>query len=329
MHLESQAATSLVLESYALSLLFLACRVSKGGNQAISAMMQIFAILKKLEELGLLCLLDLCTWRALFVACDEIMTSSFSSSPPVPFFTMMIFVLYDLMKAVSVDEMISSDIYIAEIYSRCSSKKIKIKGKSFKTKQLMSEEKPYLDLGYACEQIGLIWYNNKLCDTKRKFDHTTNSPIREKGNRARSNSVPTSVGSTSVSPAVTPQPLTQPTIWQRFKSQKSISIEDDNSDRILLSEQSLDEVLGLEPDSSPFNLKRFPNSGNWITIATEARSVEELKLQQEIALTAENFGEKVQNWKNFTKPETQKIEKGMGTRSTSLLSNLISDFYLL
>jgi hypothetical protein len=336
MNIESQAATSLVLESYGLSLLFLTCRIMK-GSQSLSSLMQIFGILKNLETLKLLNLIDLCTWRAIFVACDEFIKNESSK-----FFSLkntaatststMICILYDLLSAMCVDEFISSDIYILEIYSR-NLKKMKYLQLTPSTSS--EHTLPCLDLGYPSEQIGLIWFSHKLCDYKKKFHHILSptqqlhSPSKER-NRPRSNSVPTSLGS---SPLPT-SPLAQPTtMWQRFKSRKSISIEDE-SDRLVISEKTIDEILNLETNSSLsiFSFKTFRKSNHWITIATEVNNTEEeegevegeedkegveekkkkkIELQKEIELTTQNLENKIQNWRNVTKLVViPNIEKG-------------------
>ena len=305
MNFESQAATSLVMEIYSLSILLLSCRRIHHhyhGDSGITGIFQMFSILKKLEKLKLLDLVDLMTWRSLFVSCDLIQDPDFSHTS--------IALLYELLQSI---DGIVPDLFITEIFMR-SLKKVPLK-RSFhhKTeetdtdlddKDSLRTLKRYLDLGScSLEQIGLIWYYNKVCDHQKKTGGSVASPASL--TRSRSNSVPTSHLSSS------PPSKTSSKIWQRFKSRKSISI-DDATERIILSDDSIDEILGLksDPGGSVFALTaRSPSSTHCLNMnmtAKEVGNAEELKLYQDLDVTRSTYDQKIQLWKRIKLPGVDK-----------------------
>jgi hypothetical protein len=313
MTIESQAATSLVMEIYSLSILFLSCRGILQHNHGshhygngISGIFQMFSVLKKLESLKLLDLVGLMTWRALFVSCDLIPDATFSHSS--------ICLLYDLLSSI---DGIVPDLFISEIFIR-SFKKSQVKSSQQQQKRAMegkgqqgeedgSRKQKYLDLGScSLEQIGLIWYSNKLSDYQKKLSVSVMaSPMRV--TRSRSHSVPTSHLSSS------PPSRPPSTIWQRFKSRKSISI-DDVMDRIDLSDDFIDEILRLksDPSGSVFALASGSSSSsnglNMNMTAKEVRNSEERKLFEELEITQSNLDDKIQVWKRIKRPG---IDKGL------------------
>jgi hypothetical protein len=352
MNLESQAATSLVLEIYSLAILFMSCKTihhtsSSHGephdgchHQELSGIFQTFSLLKKLEKLKLLELVDVMTWRSLFVSCDLI------QNPP-HFSHTSICLLYDLL--MSLDGIVP-DLLINEIFTRSFQKKMKEgKGKGKGTgggdcldeKESLREEDQqrrssrYLDLSCcSLAHHGLIWYSNKFCDYQRRFAMTSTSiasptltptPTPPRLTRSRSNSVPTlSHHSSSSSPS-----KASSTIWQRFKSRNAAAAATTtniDTDRINLSDESIDEIFGLKSDPSAsvfaFATRSFGDSSSFTSsssssshglnmnmTAQEVQSEEELKLQEALEITERNLDQKIKMWKQIKLPGDDKGDR--------------------
>jgi hypothetical protein len=198
---ESKAATSILLDIYSNSLLFLSIRCMCGVNQ-IGSILQAMAILQHLEQQKLLKLVDDSIWRGLFVACSSIKKGNFAHKATC--------VLFTAYRACTNS---STDAIIATLYCKSFSQLFNSKKKS---QDGLDEPALLLTLDpfHHLEQLGVAWILQKLSLSSQNEQNQILP--------SSSNESPTLNSHSPDHQTTKPSPNTENRFWGMFLGKKKI-----------------------------------------------------------------------------------------------------------